>query len=103
MNRWNIPPALERKIIRRDRRCVYCGLKFAARTSSRRNKPSWEHINNDEHDIRLANVARCCIACNASKTTKTIAQWLNSDYCRARGITRKTVAKVVRAALRADG
>jgi hypothetical protein len=78
MNRWKIPGWLEREVIERDRCCVYCGVEFAGQQRS---------------------VARCCIACNSSKGTKKLAQWLESPYCENRGITRESVARVVQAAL----
>jgi len=99
VNRWNIPDALEREIIDRDRCCVYCGLDFTASSPSQSVRPSWEHIINDARIVTRENIARCCIACNASKGTKSLDDWLNSRYCRTRGITRESVAAVVRAAI----
>ena len=99
MNRWNIPDWLEREVIERDRRCVYCGVDLTAQYASRRDRPSWEHIINDARIVRPENIARCCIGCNASKGTKSLAQWLQSKYCRTRGITCDSVASVVQAAL----
>ena len=97
MNRWNIPEPLEREILERDCRCVYCGVEFDS--STRRGKPSWEHIVNDARIITLQNIARCCVGCNASKGTKSLTDWLDSKYCQTRGITRDSVAEVVRLAL----
>ena len=99
MNRWNIPEALEREIIDRDRCCVYCGVDFTARSASRSATPSWEHIVNDARLVTRENIVRCCVACNSSKGTKRLREWLNSTYCRARGITPRSVAAVVRASL----
>jgi hypothetical protein len=101
MNRWNIPEWLEREVIERDRRCVYCGVRFAAQSTSRRDRPSWEHIINDARIVTPGNIARCCIGCNASKGTKSLVGWLDSKYCMTRGITRESVASIVRAALEA--
>jgi len=42
------------------------------------------------------------MACNSSKGTKELAVWIQSDYCRKRGISKNTVATVVRNALQAD-
>jgi 5-methylcytosine-specific restriction endonuclease McrA len=102
MNRWNIPDALEREILERDRACVYCGVDFSAPTGIQGARPSWEHITNDARIVTRENVARCCVACNSSKGTKELAEWLNSNYCRNRGISRESVAPVVRAALSAS-
>jgi hypothetical protein len=99
MNRWNIPDRLEREVIERDRCCVYCGVDFTAQSASRRDRPSWEHIINDARIITRENIARCCVGCNASKGTKNLVKWLDSRYCKSRGITRKSVASVVRSAL----
>jgi hypothetical protein len=99
VNRWNIPDALEQEIIARDHCCVYCGLDFTAPSASRSARPSWEHIINDARIVTRENIARCCIACNASKGTKSLCEWLNSSYCRTHGITRESVAAVVRRAI----
>ena len=102
MNRWNIPDWLEREVIARDRHCVYCGVEFLATSPAKRFKPSWEHIVNDARIVTRANIALCCIGCNASKGTKTVEAWLCSEYCKLRGISASTVAAVVREAL-SDG
>lgn len=99
MNRWNIPDWLEREVIERNRRCVYCGVEFASTNPPRRCRPSWEHIINDAQILTRENIARCCISCNASKGTKDLAAWLESKYCRTRGITAESVAAVVSAVL----
>lgn len=99
MNRWNIPDWLEREVVDRDRCCVYCGVEFAAQ-SARRCRPSWEHIVNDARMVTRENIARCCIGCNASKGRKGLVEWMESTYCRTWGITRESVASIVRSALR---
>jgi 5-methylcytosine-specific restriction endonuclease McrA len=99
MNRWKIPDWLASEVIERDRRCVYCGVEFDADSAVRRDRPSWEHIINDAPIVTRENIALCCIRCNASKGTKNLADWLESTYCRTRGITRDSVASVVRSAL----
>ena len=99
MNRWNIPDWLEREVVERDRYCIYCGVEFVAESAARRCKPSWEHIVNDARIVTRENIARCCISCNASKGAKDLASWLESKYCRSRGITAASVAPVVSATL----
>ena len=99
MNRWNIPAWLEQEVRARDTACVYCGFNFLIATSRRGTKPSWEHIINDASIITPENIARCCIACNASKGTKNLIAWLTSHYCTIRGITKDTGAQVVQNAL----
>jgi hypothetical protein len=99
MNRWRIPDWLEREVMERDLCCVYCGVEFTAHVANRRERPSWEHIINDASIITRENIARCCIGCNASKGAKHLADWLQSSYYTDRGITRESVALVVRSAL----
>jgi hypothetical protein len=99
MNRWNIPPSLERRVLDRDRRCVYCGVDFSYDVTSRGMRPSWEHIVNDERIVTEHNIARCCMSCNASKGAKRLEDWLASRYCERKGITPETVASVIRLAL----
>lgn len=99
MNRWKIPEALEREVLARDARCVYCGVAFIPASPSRKHRPSWEHIVNDQRIVTRDNIARCCISCNASKGAKLLSDWLESGYCKRRGITKETVAPVVRRAL----
>jgi hypothetical protein len=103
MNRWNIPDWLEKEIRERDKRCVYCGVEFVAGNKARRAMATWEHIVNDAKIITRENIARCCFSCNSSKGTKQLAEWLDSDYCKKRGITKETVAGVVKRALLVPG
>jgi len=99
MNRWNIPRKLEEEVASRDTQCVYCGVSFLGRAASRGERPSWEHVVNDETIITRENIARCCMSCNASKGTKDLSAWLGSRYCVVRGITPDTVAPVIKASL----
>jgi hypothetical protein len=39
------------------------------------------------------------VACNSSKGTKKLSEWINSKYCKNKGINKNTVAQVVRKAL----
>lgn len=94
MNRWNIPAWLEGEITERNRCCVCCGVEFVAPVPTRNHAPSLEHIINDARVGTRDNIARCCNSCNASKGTKNLAAWLQSNYCRARGITASSVAIV---------
>jgi 5-methylcytosine-specific restriction endonuclease McrA len=99
MNRWNIPDWLEQQIIERDRSCVYCGVLFELPEAGLGCRPSWEHIVNDARIVTLENIALCCRSCNSSKGVKLLATWLDSPYCKKRGISRDTVAAIVRKAL----
>ena len=103
MNRWNIPDWLEKEVRERDKFCVYCGVQLIEDMPSagpRKAAATWEHIVNDAGIVNRENIARCCAACNSSKGTKPLSDWLQSSYCRRRGITRDTVADVVKEALR---
>lgn len=95
-NRWGIPDEVERIVRLRDTKCVYCGVDFLKPSISRKNKPSWEHIINDIRINDIDNIALCCISCNASKGSKLIEDWLESDYCKAKGININTLAPVVK-------
>jgi 5-methylcytosine-specific restriction endonuclease McrA len=99
MNRWNIPGWLEREVIERDRCCIYCGVEFVCSAPTRSRAPSWEHIINDARIVTRENIARCCISCNASKGTKDLGAWLQSNYCRTHGITANSVSAVVKSFL----
>jgi len=103
MNRWNIPEEIEKEIIQRDKNCVYCGTAMidkVHRGESRKSAATWEHIINDETIVTIDNIARCCAACNSSKGTKKLSEWIHSEYCQKRQINKNTVAPVIRRALR---
>ena len=104
MNRWGIPEWLEKEVRARDNACVYCRARMLEKVppgGSRRAAATWEHIINDASIITRENIARCCAACNSSKGTKRLSDWLQSDYCKQRGINKDTVADIVKKALRA--
>jgi len=101
MNQWDIPAWLEREVRQRDKKCVYCRipmLESPPAHGSRKSVATWEHIINDARIVTRENIARCCASCNSSKGTKKLSDWLESDYCKKRGITKDTVAEVVRRA-----
>lgn len=102
MNRWGIPDWLEREVRERDRECIYCRvpmLELPERGGSRRTVATWEHIVNEATIVTRENIARCCASCNSSKGTRPLAVWIESAYCKRRGITRGTVAEIARHAL----
>lgn len=96
MNRWNIPLWMEKIIKDRDKRCVYCGVDFTSNKEDRKSSPSWEHIVNDSRIVTLENICLCCVSCNASKGSKDINDWLNSLYCKKKGITIDTLSEVIK-------
>ena len=100
MSSWNIPDWLEQEVLARDKVCVYCGVRFDSSKETRRSHATWEHIVNDANIITTENIARCCVACNSSKGTKRLSDWMRSTYCKERGITPNTVSDVVKKALR---
>ena len=95
-NRWGIPKHITEAVLKRDTRCVYCAYDFG---ETRASKRSWEHIVNDVSIVSMENIALCCVGCNASKGAKPLKEWLDSPSAQQRGITRKTLAPVVVAAL----
>lgn len=102
MNRWGIPDWLEEEVRERDKVCVYCGIQMIEQVSHdgpRKAVATWEHIINDASLITRENIAQCCAACNSSKGTKKLADWLQSSYCKKRGINEDTIAEVVKEAL----
>ena len=99
MNNWKIPEWLEKEVLDRDKKCIYCGVKFGSSKENRKTQASWEHIVNDASIITRKNIARCCIACNSSKGTKKLSDWINSKYCKNNGINKNTVTDVVKNAL----
>ncbi|MFH1282860.1 MAG: HNH endonuclease [bacterium] len=99
MNNWNIPEWLEKEVIKRDKACVYCGVKFGSSKQSRKTQASWEHIINNAKIITRENITRCCIGCNASKGAKKLSNWIKSKYCKEKGINKSFFARVVRNSL----
>jgi hypothetical protein len=103
MNRWGIPDWLEKEVKERDKTCVYCGIQMIERmppVGSRKAVATWEHIINDASIITRENITRCCVACNSSKGTKKLSDWIQSNYCKKHGINKNTVAEVVKKALK---
>lgn len=103
MNHWGIPDWLEKEVKDRDKTCVYCGIQMIEQMppgGPRKAVATWEHIINDASIVTRENVARCCVACNSSKGTKRLSDWLQSSYCKKRGINKDTVAEVVKEVLR---
>jgi hypothetical protein len=98
-NKWGIPREIEKYAVERDLCCVYCGVDFSISHESRKTKPTWEHIVNDIRITTKENIALCCTSCNASKGAKLLEDWLQSEYCKARNISKDTVAAVIKNAL----
>jgi hypothetical protein len=99
-NRWGIQKHVEEFVKNRDTKCIYCGVEFSIENTSRKDKPSWEHIVNDIRINGTDNIALCCMSCNASKGSKLLEDWLKSDYCKKKEITVDSVDEVVKEALK---
>jgi hypothetical protein len=105
MNNWRIPDWLELEVKERDKNCVYCGIRLIEKMPAhgpRKAVATWEHIINDARIVSRENIARCCVACNSSKGTKKLSDWIKSDYCKEHGITNESVAKIVKKALQTN-
>ena len=103
MNHWGIPDWLEREVKERDKTCVYCGIQMIEQmppSGSRKAVATWEHIINDARIVTRENIARCCVACNSSKGTEKLSEWIQSSYCKKHRISKETVAEIVKEALR---
>jgi hypothetical protein len=98
-NNWNIPAWLETEVRKRDKACVYCGVEFMPAKVSRKSAASWEHIINDATIITRENIVLCCCGCNASKGQKQLSVWLQSKYCKERGITSASVTSIIKQAI----
>jgi hypothetical protein len=99
-NSWNIPDWLEKEVRERDKACVYCGVKFTSAKVSKKTAVSWEHIINDAKIITRENITLCCCGCNSSKGQKQLSIWLQSKYCKERGISPESVAPIVKQAIK---
>ncbi|AUS04810.1 HNH endonuclease [Pseudotamlana carrageenivorans] len=91
-NKWGIPKDVEELVLLRDKSCVYCGVAFTKNDTSRKTKQSWEHIVNDIRINQANNIALCCVSCNASKGAKLLEDWLNTNYCKNKGIIKLSVS-----------
>lgn len=98
-NKWSIPAALEKEIRERDKACVYCGNVFLSHKESAKASASWEHIINDASIITRENICLCCRGCNASKGQKQLSVWMQTPYCKDRGITPESVAPIIKQAI----
>ena len=83
----------------RDKNCVYCRVEFTPSKISKKTAASWEHIINDAKIVTRENISLCCCGCNASKGQKNLSNWLQSKYCKDRGINLNTVAPIIKQAI----
>ena len=101
-NNWNFPDWLENEVRKRDRACIYCGIEFTPAKISKKSAASWEQIINDAKIITRENIVLCCCSCNASKGQKQLSTWLQSNYCKDRGITADSVAPIIKQAIASE-
>ena len=71
MNYKKIPEEIKTRVIERDTKCVYCGRDFSGTI-----RFEWEHIINDENNVKINNIALCCRSCNRSKGNKKLSDWI---------------------------
>ena len=105
MNRWDIPAWLEKEVKDCDKVCIYCGIQMIEQippSGPRKTVATWKHIINDATIVTREDIARCCFACNSSKGTKDLSDWMASTYCKKRGINKDTVAEIVKQALKIE-
>jgi hypothetical protein len=100
---WGVPEDVLRKIVARDKTCVYCNRKMKLHLSTigtPGDKKTIEHFANDinfDDEVGIEDVGICCGRCNSSKGSKKLCDWLKSDYCIESKINIKTVASPVKA------
>jgi len=98
-NVYGIGHDLEKKLRATHKKCVFCGIAMKTHAHSKGtpgDKATFEHLDNNGSMNKENNVVMCCGSCNSSKGTKSLATWLKSDYCKKYGITKNSVASVVK-------
>jgi len=98
---WDPPDWLKRKVIARDKSCVYCGIKLKEYYRGKgKDKATLEHIEN-RPCVEEWNIAMCCNSCNSSKDQMKLLDWFESDYCKGKNelkvlINKETVAPIIK-------
>ena len=88
-----------RKIIVRDKTCLYCHKKmkrYVSTIGTPSDKATIEHFSNKAQPGESVNVGMCCGSCNSSRSDSGLSKWFKSKYCIERDINEKTIAKPVR-------
>ena len=95
--KYSIPPKALEKILKRDKRCVYCHKKMILprQGTKQRNWATIEHMGDYPPWNNPKTITLCCGSCNSSRRMG-FAKWFKSQYCLDRGINKKTVARPVR-------
>jgi 5-methylcytosine-specific restriction endonuclease McrA len=98
-NKWNIPDWIEKKVMERDKYCVYCNVEMKEYSHTKgtpRDKATFEHIDNYGSSSDENNIAMCCTSCNSSRGAKKLLDWFESPYCKKKNITKETVASPIK-------
>ena len=90
---WDPPDWLKKKVMNRDKLCVYCHVKL--KESPGKDRATLEHIEN-RPNVEEWNIAMCCNSCNASKSRKRLLDWFESPYCKEKNINKETVADIIK-------
>lgn len=95
---WGVPEKVLRKIVERDKVCVYCRKKmiYGSSIGTPKNKATIEHFSDDPDWYEEVDVGICCGSCNSSKGNKKLSHWFKTDYCVKNNIDEKKVSKPVK-------
>lgn len=102
--KYSIPPDSLKKILKRDKHCVYCHKKMIlpGKGIKQRNCATVEHMKDKSPFNIPETIAICCGSCNSSRRM-SFTKWFKSQYCLDRNINEKTVANPVKAYMRMIG
>lgn len=102
-NKFGIPEDVMLEITNRDKNCAYCSksLIYPYDPANRNDSATIEHLDFDGpfywgENLKPENLVMACGSCNSSRGIKTLIQWFESEYCRSRNITSKTVSGTVK-------
>ena len=101
-NKWNIPDWLDEEVKRRDKRCVYCDVEFTPASLSKKTSASWD--TSSMTAARPAEKISHCAVLDVieAKGRKKLSDWLESNYCKRKGIAAGSVASIIKRALAAS-
>jgi hypothetical protein len=107
MNKFGIPEKELKKIIKRDKNCVYCHKRmiYPYDVNNRKDSATIEHLNFNgpfywDKGLKAEDIVICCGSCNSSRGKKRLHDWFKTSYCRNREISEKTVSKPVKTYLK---
>lgn len=88
-----------RRIIKRDKVCIYCKKKMKMGDSVvnlQKDKATIEHFSNKVMHDENIYIGICCGSCNSSRSDHRLIDWFKKPYCIERNINEKTVAKPIK-------